>query len=77
MEYRTKKRVINYLDDYLFIALLRRMCNFQVNMFLEICNSINLPVSDEKTYLADTVIIIFLGFLIDSVNQIMEFQWTR
>ena len=66
VKFKTNKKVINYLDDYLFIALLQRLCNFQMETFLEICKSINFPVSPEKTFRASTTMI-FLGFLIDSM----------
>ena len=68
--YRTGKPVINYLDDYLFAALLRKLCNLQVQCFLSICHDINLPVSQEKTFWGD-VLLIFLGLLLDTVNQLV------
>ena len=48
--YYTKKPLVNYLDDYYFCALLKAMCNGQVEEFLRICKLINLPVSVDKTY---------------------------
>ena len=62
--------VTNYLDDFLFVALLRAFCNKQVETFLEICKVINFPVSLEKTYWASTRMM-FLGFLIDTVRQLV------
>ena len=61
---------INYLDDYLFAAALRRLCNWHVNIFMEICSSINFPVSTEKTEWA-VEIIVFLGLLIDCVKKVV------
>ena len=70
VKYRSGKPLINYLDDYLFISLLKRMCNEQLHCFLQICEAINFPVLAEKTEFASTCTI-FLGFLIDSVKQII------
>ena len=62
------KNLINYLDDYFFVALLEMWCNGQVEEFLLVCKMVNFPVSLEKTYFA-TIRLTFLGFLIDTVNQ--------
>ena len=70
VEYRTNKPVVNYLDNYLFAALLKRLCNWQVTVFLQTCQRIGLPVSQEKTFYADTLLT-FLGLLIDTINQIV------
>ena len=51
MKIRTGKQTINYLDDYLFMALLKWMCDFQVQVFLDLCNEVNFPVSLDKTFL--------------------------
>ena len=61
---------VNYLDDYIFISILKILCNGQVEMFLKICSEINFPVALEKTFWA-TQLITFLSFLIDTVNQII------
>ena len=71
VKYKTGGKVnINYLDDFLFITLLKAMCNAQVNMFLEVCRLINFPVSLDKTVFACTQLI-FLEFLINSVRQLV------
>ena len=59
------KRIINYLDDYLFVAYLRLLCNQQIQLFLNICEQINFPVAMEKTVWGETWVI-FLGLLIDA-----------
>ena len=66
--YRSGKKLVNYLDDYLFAALLRNICNQQVQQFLDVCREINLPVSLEKTFWG-TTLLVFLGLLINTVNQ--------
>ena len=68
--HRSGKPVINYLDDYIFVALMKKICNDQMKTFLWICSQINFPVSEEKTVFADTIIV-FLGFLIDTIQQII------
>ena len=66
--FRTKRKNINYLDDFLFAALIKLLCNQQLQMFLNICQQVNFPVSIEKTFWGTTVIT-FLGFLINTVTQ--------
>ena len=61
---------INYLDNFIFIALLKALCNAQLQTFLQICELIRFPVSIEKTFWSDTRMT-FLGFLIDSVQQLI------
>ena len=63
-----KSDLINYLDDFLFVALIAALCNRQMQIFMEICEFIQLPVNLEKTFWASTCMV-FLGMLIDTVNQ--------
>ena len=65
---KTGHDLINYLDDYLFVALLRLMCNSQVKTFLNVCEMIKFPVSLNKMFWGMTRLV-FLGFLLD-----LEFQ---
>ena len=69
VQHSTNKPLVNYLDDYLFAALLRRICNWQISVFLKVCEQIGLPVSEEKTFYGCTLLT-FLG-LLDTVNQIV------
>ena len=64
------KDVTNYLDDYLFVALLKAICNHQCRTFLEICDLIKFPVALDKTFWGDTRMT-FLGFLIDTIAQMV------
>ena len=68
---KTGKEVVNYLDDFLFIALLRWLCDKNLQIFIDLCKEIGLPLSTEKTHWSNTVII-FLGMLIDTVNQMVS-----
>ena len=51
---------INYLDDFFFAALLKVLCNKQVEIFTKICDLIKFPWSLDKTHRATTKIV-FLG----------------
>ena len=68
VRWRTKQDLLNYLDDYLFAALRKLLCNIQVQEFLKVCDEIAFPVSLEKTFWATTKLT-FLGLLIDTINQ--------
>ena len=70
-QFRTGKRPVNYLDDYLFIAYIRSLCNHQVRCFLAICSEIRFPVSMEKTFWSTTELT-FLGFLINTIKQFVS-----
>ena len=70
VRYFTKLPNLNYLDDYLFAALLTLVCNNQVRTFLYVCEKIRFPVSLDKTHWASTLLT-FLGFLIDTENQVV------
>ena len=73
VQYKTKKNLVNYMDDFFFAQLLTLLCNGQVKQFLEICELIKLTVSLEKTYWATTKLV-FLGLLIDTINQWVSIQ---
>ena len=68
VQWRTKRSLVNYLDDYYFAELMKLLCNNQVKEFLQVCESISFPVSLEKTFWATTKLV-FLGLLIDTLNQ--------
>ena len=67
---RTRKPLINYLDDYLFVATLRTLCNNQMTEFLTVCGEIKLPILGRKTHWAKPLMT-FLGFLIDGKNHLV------
>ena len=70
MEWRTRKPNVNYLDDYLFAALLKRLCDQQMQVFLDVCKQINFPVAVEKTFWG-TQVLTFLGMLLDTEKQLV------
>ena len=70
VQVRISKRIINYLDDYLFVAMVRARGNEQIRIFLNVCKKVGMPVSMEKTFWCEEVMT-FLGFLIDGKNQLV------
>ena len=70
VQWMTKKNLVNYMDDFFFVALLTLLCNSQVRQFLDICESIRFPVSLEKTFWGSSKLV-FLGLMIDTINQIV------
>ena len=70
VKWKTKKGLVNYLDDYFFAALYKAWCDGQVDIFLEICEAINFPVAEKKTVWGSTLMT-FLGMLLDSENQLV------
>ena len=68
VQWRTKNKLVNYLDDFLFAHLMKLLCNMQVKEFLQVCKKIGFPVSLEKTFWGTTRLT-FLGLLIDTINQ--------
>ena len=71
VRWRTQQDLVNYLDGYLFVALLKSWCDAQLQTFLDMCKEIWFLVSEEKMFWSDSVIT-FLGMLINSVNQIVS-----
>ena len=65
------KTVTNYLDDFLFIAKLLRLCNQYVNTFLEVCSQIGVPIAENKTEWA-SLRIVFLGMLLDGSRWLIS-----
>ena len=71
VRFKTKRDLVNYLDDYLFVELLKAICDGQMDVFMKVCNQINFPVSIEKTF-RGTTLLVFLGLLINTVEQIVS-----
>ena len=64
------KPLVNYLDDFLFVALLKWLCDQQMAIFARICAKINFPIGIEKTVEGCTSLVL-LGLLIDTVKQLI------
>lgn len=71
MRFKTQQDLDWYLDDYFFVALLARNCDWQVTVFLNICQEIGFPVSRDKTEWA-TQEIIFLGLVLNTLLQVVS-----
>ena len=56
--------ITNYLDDFLFAALLKLACDSALKVFLQLCEDLGVPISMEKTEWG-TNIIVFLGILLN------------
>ena len=67
---KTKKVPVNYLDDFLFAALMKMWCDWQMEKFLEVCEMIKFPVALEKTEWG-TTLMTFLGLLLDTERQVV------
>ena len=61
---------VNYLDDFFFAAFLKALCDQKLDVFIEICNDIQFPVSIEKTF-SGTTQLTFLRLLIDTIKQLI------
>ena len=70
MRVKTGNENVNFLDDFLFVALWKYLCDAQINKFIELCNFISFPVNIEKTFWGTTRLV-FLGFLIDMALQMV------
>ena len=70
VKYRNKKANVNYLDDYLFAAALKRLCDQHIQVFLDVCKEINTSVALEKTFW-ECNLLVFLGLLLDTRKQVI------
>ena len=49
VEIRIRRRSLtNYLDDFLFVAITKMLCDHMIQEFLDFCKEINIPVALEK-----------------------------
>ena len=65
IQFRTGKRALtNYLDDFLFAAITKMICDWMIEKFIKMCQEFNIPVAMEKTEWWSTLII-FLGILLN------------
>ena len=53
----------NYLDDFLFMVLNVQLCNKMMNTFLEVCQQIGCPISDDKTS-GEQILLCFLEYML-------------
>lgn len=62
---------VSYLDDALQIGPSHDKTNEYLGIFMDICHTINMPISPEKTVYA-TQIIIFLGTTLNAVSRTLQ-----
>ena len=62
--------ITNYLDDFLFVSESINKCNRMTQSFIAMCDTIGVPISEEKTEWG-SVRIIFLGILLDGNKLIL------
>ena len=67
---KVSNRIMNYLDDFLFIALSIFFCNWMIEKFVKLCDQLGIPVSMEKTEWASDRTI-FLGILLDGRHLVL------
>ena len=73
---RQKKRITNYLDDFLFLAATARLCNQHVETFLQVCLEVNCPIVQDKMEWA-TLQIVFLGVLLDGERAMLIIPYDK
>ena len=66
----------NYLDDFLFIAAMKVLCDALVGIFLDMCKRLNIPIALDKTYWGVTRLV-FLGILLDGENLTLVVPWEK
>ena len=73
IHYRTnspQRRITNYLDDFLFVACTLLKCNRLVQLFMEMCEELGVPIAHEKTEWG-CIQLVFLGILMDGEYLIL------
>ena len=72
MEFRTgsSNSITNYLDDFLFAAITKWLCDQMIKEILLLCQESNLPVAEDKTEWACTLIVL-LGILLDGKRLVL------
>ena len=75
--YKTRhKSITNYLDDFLFIAMLKSICDGVIRQFLHLCNDLNIPLAWEKIKWGTTTLV-FLGILMDGERLLLGIPLER
>jgi len=60
--------IFHILDDFLIIAQTEQLCKTYLEIFLEICSKIGIPMAPEKT-VGPSTLLTFLGIELDTVRQ--------
>lgn len=60
--------IFHILDNFLIIAQTEQLCKAYLEIFLEICSKIGIPMAPEKT-VGPSTLLTFLGIELDTVRQ--------
>ena len=71
LQYDIPPAVLNYLDDFLFMAISKLLCDGMMTEFLELCSQIGCPISGDKTEWG-TTLIVSLGILLNGRNHTLS-----
>ena len=61
----------NYLDDFLFVAICWSRCKKMMVIFMQVCDHIGCPISEEKTE-GPEPLMVFLGTLLNGVSKTLS-----
>ena len=61
--------IFHYLDDYLLLGKDKETCSKMLTLFRQLCSHLGVPLNDSKTSPVPVQTILFLGLLIDILNQ--------
>jgi len=56
----------HYLDDFIFMAIIKEQCQYLLDEFSQLCQELGVPVADEKT-VGPVTCLTYLGYELDSV----------
>ena len=71
LQYDIPSAVLNYLDDFLFMAISKLLCDGMMTEFLELCSQIGCPISGDKTEWG-TTLIVSLGIFLNGRNNTLS-----
>ena len=57
-----------YLDDFLFVAYARSICNQMIQGFFDICVTEGVPITQEKTEWSNSIMV-FLAILLKGIEM--------
>ncbi len=69
--------VVKIIDDFLFIGSCRRECEHNLNIFLNLCEYLGVPIAYNKTTMDPTTTIEFLGIELDTQAMVARLPVTK
>ena len=64
------RKITNYLDDFLFVAITHLICNAMIQKFLEMCMELGVPIADDKIVWGCTRLV-FFGIPLDGQHLLL------